>query len=136
VADRRLSADCGKHREHCHPARQTAAKGGSYANDTNRTPLTTMRPPVKELTVTDPEQQRREQAIKRIRNKKTFRLHLAVYLVINAAFVVVWAMSGSATSRQSSPWWGAGVAAHGYSVYGGNSQMTEAQIEREMKRLL
>jgi hypothetical protein len=30
--------------------------------------------------------------------------------------------------------WGAGVAIHGYCVYGGD-KMTEAQIEHEMKRL-
>lgn len=99
--------------------------------------MTTMRPPVQEPSVPDPEQQRREQAIKRIRDKNAFVLHLAAYLVINAWFVVMWAV----TETGYFFWpifvmllWGAGVAIHGYSVYGGNRKMTETQIEREMKR--
>jgi hypothetical protein len=100
-------------------------------------PMTTTRPPVHEPPVPHLEQQHREQAIKRIRDKNVFKIHLVVYLVINAAFLVVWAMSGADYF-----WpifvmllWGAGVAIHGYSVYGGNDKMTEAQIEREMKRM-
>ena len=136
---------------------------------------------------------RREQAIKRIRDRNAFTLHLVAYLVINAAFVVVWAMSGvgyfwpifslvgwgagvavhaycvyrgndknafmlhlaaylvinawfvvmwAVTETGFFFWpifsmllWGAGVAIHGYSVYGATSKIPEAQIEREMKRL-
>jgi hypothetical protein len=99
--------------------------------------MTTMRPPVQAPPIPDPEQQRREQAIKRIRDKNAFMLHLVAYLVINTAFVVVWAMSGVGYFWPifAMVGWGAGVAIHGYCVYGGNSKMTETQIEREMKRL-
>lgn len=82
------------------------------------------------------QQQRREQATKRIRDKNAFKLHLVAYLVINALFVVLWALSGIGYFWPIFPivGWGAGVAVHGYCVYGGN-KVTEAQIERDMKRL-
>lgn len=80
--------------------------------------MATMRPPVQEPPIQDPEQQRREQAVKRIRDKNAFRIHLVAYLVINACFVVMWAISGVGYF-----WpifvmlgWGAGVVVHGYSV--------------------
>ena len=70
-------------------------------------------------------------------NKNSFLLHLIVYLVINAGFVVAWAL----TETGYFFWpilvilaWGAGVVAHGYSLYGGDNS-TEAQVERERKRL-
>ncbi|HEY1389852.1 MAG TPA: 2TM domain-containing protein [Ktedonobacterales bacterium] len=153
--------------------------------------MTPLRPSVQEPHGLDPEQQRREQAIKRIQDTDAFKAHLVAYLIINALFVVIWAMSGVgffwplytmlawgagvavhgycvyggndtnafkvhlAAYLVINAWlvvmwaimgagffwpicvmlaWGAGVAIHGYSVYGGG-KMTEAQIEREMKRL-
>lgn len=99
--------------------------------------LPPVRPSVPEPVAPNLEQQRREQAIKRIRDKNAFKLHMVAYLNINAGFVVTWAI----TETGYFFWpifvilaWGAGVAIHGYSVYGGDKQ-TEAQIEREMKRL-
>ncbi len=150
-------------------------------------------PPAQEPVAPDPELQRREQAIKRIRDKNAFTLHLVTYLVINAGFVVMWAIRGAGyfwpifvmlgwgagvavhaycvygggdrnafslhlaaylilnagfvliwalTETGYFFWpifvilaWGAGVAVHGYSVYGSGNKMTETQIQREMKRL-
>jgi uncharacterized protein with PQ loop repeat len=152
-----------------------------------------MRPPVQEPPVPDQEQERREQAIKRIRDKNVFKVHLAAYLLINFGLFVAWASTGigyfwpifalvgwgagiavhayciyrgndrnafmlhlvaylvinawfvvmwALTETGFFFWpifsillWGAGVAIHGYSVYGGSSQITETQIKREMKRL-
>jgi 2TM domain len=68
--------------------------------------------------------------------KYAFRLHLVAYLVINAGFVVTWAV----TEPGYFFWpilvilaWGAGVAIHGYAVYGG--KRTDAHIARERKWL-
>lgn len=95
----------------------------------------TLQPTAPEPAAPDLERQRREQAIQRIQDKNTFKLHLVAYLVINALFVVLWVFSGISYFWPVFPMlgWGAGVAVHGYCIYGGN-KMTEAQIEREMKR--
>src|ERR1700735_2981379 len=38
---------------------------------------------------------KREAAIKRVKAKRGFRIHLAIYLVVNALLLVVWALSGA-----------------------------------------
>jgi hypothetical protein len=98
--------------------------------------MPTVRPPAQEPVALDLEQQRREQAIQRIRDKNVFKIHLVAYLVINTWLVVMWAISGVSYFWPIFPIvaWGAGVAVHGYCVYGGN-RVTEAQIQREMQRL-
>lgn len=92
---------------------------------------------VQEPVGPDDEQRRREQAIKRIREKNAFKIHLVAYLVVNAWFVVLWAITGAGYF-----WpifvmlaWGTGLVIHGYTAYHGET-ITEEQIEREMKRLL
>jgi hypothetical protein len=85
---------------------------------------------------------RRKRAIGRIKAKNAFKIHLLVYLLVNAMLVVIWAF----TSRgqpfpQGIFWpifplagWGIGVAINGYFAYRGNVY-TEEQIQREMKLL-
>jgi hypothetical protein len=99
--------------------------------------MTPLRPSEQEPHGLVPEQQRREKAIKRIQDTNAFKAHLVAYLIINALFVVIWAITGAGFFWPICVMlaWGAGVAIHGYSVYGGG-MMTETQIEREMKRLL
>src|SRR5215470_139154 len=87
-------------------------------------PIPTMSPPQPDLVVTDLEQQRREQAIQRIRDKRAFMIHVVAYLVANVWFVVMWAITWAMTGFGYF-WpifpmlgWGAGVAVHGYCVYG------------------
>jgi fatty acid desaturase len=86
--------------------------------------------------------ERRQQAIRRLRAKTGFKVHLVVYLAVNAMLVVVWALT---TARLAYPaslfWpifsivgWGIGVALHGYFVYRRRGY-TEEQIQREMTRL-
>jgi uncharacterized ion transporter superfamily protein YfcC len=79
---------------------------------------------------------RRELAIKRIKAKDDFKVHLVVYLVANAMLVVIWASTGAGYFWPIFvlAFWGIGVVLNGYTVYRGN-QVTEAQIEREMQRL-
>ncbi|HYM49745.1 MAG TPA: 2TM domain-containing protein [Candidatus Limnocylindrales bacterium] len=85
---------------------------------------------------------RRALAIKRIKAKNDFKIHLAVYLIVNAMLVVIWAFT---TAGQPFPqgffWpifviagWGIGVVINGYVAYRGNVY-TEAQIQQEMKHL-
>ena len=101
-------------------------------------PMTTLRPPVEEPQEPpgpDPEQPRREQAIKRVQDMNAFKAHLVAYLVTNAMFIVMWALTGwLLLADLCHAGVGRRVAIHGYSVYGGG-KMTETQIEREMKRL-
>ena len=61
---------------------------------------------------------KREAAIKRLRAKRGFKIHVAIYLVVNALIVVVWASSGA---RYIWPilamlGWGIGLAFQGWSV--------------------
>jgi uncharacterized RDD family membrane protein YckC len=87
-------------------------------------------------------EERRQQAIKRLRAKTGFKIHLVVYLVVNALLVVIWALT---TARLPYPgnlfWpifsivgWGIGVALNGYFVYRRRGY-TEEQIQREMTKL-
>lgn len=89
--------------------------------------------------------QRRSLAIKRLRAKHAFRIHLLVYLAINALLIAIWAGLGSSVSIPGlSPtffWpifpilgWGLGLAIQGYTAYYGGGP-SEDEIEREMKNL-
>jgi hypothetical protein len=78
---------------------------------------------------------KREAAIKRVKAKRGFRIHLAIYLVVNALLVVVWALSGA---RYFWPipvmlGWGIGLAFHGWSAYL-TQPISEDEIRREMER--
>ncbi|MBT8193633.1 MAG: 2TM domain-containing protein [Acidimicrobiia bacterium] len=79
-------------------------------------------------------EEQRQRAIRRIRAKREFRSHLAVYLAVNALLVLIWAMTSAAYFWPVWPMfgWGIGVVAHGVGVYAGPSEITEAQIEREL----
>ena len=79
---------------------------------------------------------RRNQAIKRLKAKNDFKVHLVVYLAVNAMLVLIWASTFTGYFWPIWPiaGWGIGLVMHGYSVYWGNS-FTEDQIQREMKSL-
>jgi hypothetical protein len=81
--------------------------------------------------------EQRERAIRRIRAKRGFRVHFAVYLAVNALLVAIWAMTSTAYFWPVWPMlgWGIGVVAHAVSVYVGPSEISEAQIDRELGRL-
>ncbi len=77
----------------------------------------------------------REAAIKRLKAKRGFKTHLAVYVIVNTFLVVQWAVG----SRDGF-WpfwtivgWGIGLAFHGWSVYF-QRPITEDEIAREMHR--
>jgi 2TM domain len=98
----------------------------------------------------------RERAIKRIKKKNAFGIHLLVYLTVNAMLVVVWAalvlggwshyfritlLGPGSTLPSDFFWpifpivgWGIGLALHANAAYRGDTY-TEEQIQREMKKL-
>jgi uncharacterized ion transporter superfamily protein YfcC len=80
--------------------------------------------------------QRRELAIKRIKEKNDFKAHLVVYLAVNTMILVIWAFTGVGFFWPIFVlgFWGIGLVMHGYTAYRVNA-LTEEQIQREMKRL-
>ena len=81
--------------------------------------------------------EQRDRAIRRIRAKQAFRVHVAVYLTVDALLVAIWAFVSVGYFWPIWPilGWGVGVVAHAVSVYVGPSEITEAQIDRELSRL-
>ena len=78
---------------------------------------------------------RREEAIRRLKAKRGFRQHLAAYAVVNGFLVVIWAITDGGDFWPVWPMagWGIGLALHGWGVYG-EGPITEAEIQREMKK--
>ena len=79
---------------------------------------------------------RREEAIKRIKAKHDFMVHLLIYVVFNAMLVFTWAFTWTGFFWPIFPivLWGIGVVANAYQVYWGNSY-SEERIRREMETL-
>ena len=78
----------------------------------------------------------RDRALRRLKKKHEFHVHLAIYLMINTMIVAVWAMTSHGFF-----WpifilvgWGVGLVANGWDAYGGD-EPTEDQIAREMDKL-
>jgi hypothetical protein len=79
-------------------------------------------------------QERRDAAIKRIKDKRDFRTHVVSYVVVNLFLVGVWAVSGGGYFWPG--WvmagWGIGLVLHGWQTYRGERRITEEDIRREM----
>src|SRR6188472_967131 len=78
----------------------------------------------------------RERAVSRLKKKRDFRIHLLIYIMVNALLVSVWAMTGSGFF-----WplfiimgWGIGIVANAWDAYG-RDVPTESQIRHEMEKL-
>ena len=81
------------------------------------------------------QENQRELTIRRIKEKRDFRMHLGAYLIVNAMLIGIWAFSG-----QGHFWpmwvmlfWGVGVAFHAWNAFFG-TPISEAEIQREMER--
>lgn len=78
----------------------------------------------------------RRAAIRRIKAKRWFLMHVGVFVVVNVLLVLVWAGAGAGYFWPG--WvmfgWGIGLAAHGLAVYGGSRPISEEQIRRELDR--
>ena len=77
----------------------------------------------------------REAAIKRLKAKRDFKSHLAIYLIVNAMLVGIWALSGRGYFWPIWPivGWGVGVAVNAWTAYF-EKPISEEQIRREMER--
>lgn len=80
-------------------------------------------------------EEQRQLAIKRIRAKRGFWIHLGVYVVVNAVLVLVWV---SASGDHFWPvWpmlgWGIGVISHAVRVFLRPSEISEERIDRELR---
>ena len=78
---------------------------------------------------------RREAAAKRVKAKREFKNHVAVYLIVNALLVVIWAASGQGYFWPVWPiaGWGVGLAFNAWSAYF-ERPISEDEIRREMER--
>jgi uncharacterized membrane protein len=78
----------------------------------------------------------RELAVERIEKKREFHAHLLAYVLVNAMLVGIWAATGAGFFWPVFPimGWGIGLAFHAWDTYR-RAEPTEAQIEREMRRL-
>jgi hypothetical protein len=79
--------------------------------------------------------ERRKAAIKRLKAKRGFKAHLAIFVAVNTLLLVIWASSGSTYFWPI--WvllgWGIGLGFHGWSVYY-RLPISEDEIRREMER--
>jgi hypothetical protein len=81
----------------------------------------------------DTDDELRERAIVRLRKKSDFGAHLLAYVLVNAFFVGIWAMTGAHFFWPVFPimGWGIGVAFNAWDVYR-REEPDEARIRREM----
>ena len=78
---------------------------------------------------------RREAAVERVKAKRDFRNHAAIYVIINTMLVVIWALSGAGYFWPiwAIAGWGIGLVFNAWAVYF-ERPITEDQIRREMER--
>ncbi len=78
----------------------------------------------------------REQARKRLQERRDFGSHLFAYFVVNAFLIGVWAMTGAGFFWPA--WvlgcWGAGLVLHAWEVFF-HRPITEADVDAEVHRV-
>lgn len=86
-----------------------------------------------------PDDELRARAEARVKAREDFRVHLLIYVLVNA---FLWAIWFTTDGGGTTPWpafasigWGIGLGAHWWTVYGENDARREAEIEKEMRRL-
>ena len=87
------------------------------------------------------EEDLRQQAIRRLRAKQSFRTHLSIYAVINLMFVAIWFFGSRGPYGHGYFWpiwpmlgWGIGLFFHWFGVYR-QMGLSEAKIQAEIDRL-
>ena len=81
------------------------------------------------------DQERRAAAIGRIEAKRAFVVHAVIYVIVNIALVIVWAVSSAGFFWPV--WviggWGIGLVSHGLGVYVRSRPISEERIQDEMR---
>jgi len=82
------------------------------------------------------DQDLRDRAIARLKQKSDFDAHLLAYLVVNAFLVAIWAATGAGFFWPAFPLfgWGIGVVFNAWDVYW-RRPVSEDQIRREIERM-
>lgn len=77
----------------------------------------------------------RQWAINRVRAKRAFWLHLAIYILVNTFLVFIWAFTSGGNFWPVWPMlgWGIGVLAHAVSVFVAPMEVSEERIDRELQ---
>ena len=90
--------------------------------------------------VADTPEALREQAVRQLKKRRDFHMHLFTYLTINLVVWAVWAIIGI-TAHSWFPWplwvtlgWGVGLVFNAWDVYV-RRPVTEADVQREIRRL-
>lgn len=80
-------------------------------------------------------EERRAAAVKRIEARRDVRRHLALYVLVNAMPVLIWAMSGAGYFWPvwAIAGWGIGLGFHAYDAFFQRPN-SEDDIRREMER--
>ncbi len=88
-----------------------------------------------------PNDELRVRAEARVKAREDFRIHLLVYVLVNAFLWIIW-FATNGPSATEFPWpafvslgWGIGLVAHWFTVYGINDARREEEIQKEMRRL-
>jgi hypothetical protein len=84
-----------------------------------------------------------EEAKKRVEEKKGFRTHAIVYVVVNAFLALIWWLTGGRITDAGVPWfvwplggWGIGLLFHGLGVYVFSKPHEDRRaIEREAEKI-
>ena len=78
----------------------------------------------------------REQAIRQWRKRRDFRVHLAIYVMVNAFLVTIWAANSMGFFWPIFPivGWGIGIVANAFDAYSSDVP-SEGEIARQMDRL-
>ena len=118
--------------------REAAREGAVTIMTANQTPVTpsTDLPVIPQIDRTGAETDLHDRAVKRLKAKEEFRVHLLIYALVNGMLVLIWAMTGANFFWPIFPLagWGIGLVAHAMDVYW-RREPTESEIASEMDRL-
>lgn len=83
------------------------------------------------------EEELRREAVAAVKRRREFQNHLASYACVNAVLVAIWALTGAGFFWPIFPMlgWGIGLAAHAWNTYRPSDQISEEDIQRELRRL-
>ena len=81
------------------------------------------------------------QAQKRVKNMKGFYIHATVYFFVNAFIIISCAFDNISSLWTSDPYmtaffWGIGLAAHGFGVFGQDFFLGKNWEEKEIQKIL